>query len=307
MEQIVPFLAPSSAPVITQAGTALARYAARTATSAGYRYLNRYLASDRSTNWARPPPRRVRTDRSRPRMVTTMTRYRPRGRAGSTRRNVGRYRRRNKRVGTQVPRPNNWIDNSDGATSIITADTWTFLPAAESGSLFANVDQGSARDERLSDVIYIHHIDIQIRLTFNGNLTGGSDICEVYVILDTQCNGTTPSMEDVFADSTTANKTLRVRELDETSRFRILKKWNIALNSTGPWFNSSTLVTHYANHKYAAKFHRLRFPSPLKVQYARDNPTSSLSILKDNNIFMVCRCINGHSSIEWQTRTVFWA
>jgi len=90
-----------------------------------------------------------------------------------------------------------------------------------------NIGQGdteSTRDGRLATIKSIH---IRARVTFAGGVVPG-DYCFLWLVLDTQANGAGSTFTDMF---TTTNAWSTFVALNNSGRFKILKKWRIAFNT----------------------------------------------------------------------------
>lgn len=96
------------------------------------------------------------------------------------------------------------------------------IPATGQLALIPQGDTASTRDGRKA---VIKSIQLHGSTTFvPGASATAASVCWLYLVLDTQCNGAVPAngVADVL---TSTNFTIAIRNLNNSERFKILKKW----------------------------------------------------------------------------------
>lgn len=150
-------------------------------------------------------------------------------------------------------------------------DTTGEVPASGQLALIPQGDTESTRDGRKATIK-----SIQIRAlmyTTPGAAATFSDSTNLYLVLDTQCNGAAAAATDVFT-STAFNSALL--NLNNSGRFRILKHWVHNWGATagvGAALNTQTKQLEY--------FKRCNIPMDWS------STTGAITEIKSNNIFLM--------------------
>lgn len=109
------------------------------------------------------------------------------------------------------------------------------------------IPQGSGPSQRVGRKIVVRSISIRghLRLVPAAATVGYAGIC-LFLVLDTQANGTYPNFLDVF---TSEQAQAAHPNLENSDRFRILKTWRVALHSSagvsGAYNRATHLVEYY--------------------------------------------------------------
>jgi len=149
-------------------------------------------------------------------------------------------------------------------------DTTSEVPASGQLALIAQGDTELTRDGRQIVVTSIHLKGI---LTFTPGAGVGTCIVYLYLVLDTQCNGAAAAVTDVLASS---NMGTALSQIDNSQRFRILRKWH--------WvFNSGSGVAGAIDPQM--KYMEYYTPCNIKVDYS--GATGAITEIRSNNIFLL--------------------
>lgn len=225
-------------------------------------------------------------------------RYKRAPRSGRNRTNVGAIAQRvSKACGLTGYK--SWVQDSQ---TLLPANSWEHLKA-DSGSVVI-FDQGTAVNQRSGDCFYLNKLIFKYALKYDFNQPFAFDHVEVYIIQDTQCNGSVPDMADVFTTPAAVVAGTRLRSIDQMKRYKILHSFRTTLGNGGTtWDVAGDAIVH-SSMQYPGKTFVKRWKgSGLKIQVVRGSPTGSLSTLLDNNIFVVMKSLHGNTDVTWSIRS----
>lgn len=157
-----------------------------------------------------------------------------------------------------------------------TANTFTFdstgeVPATGQLSL---IRQGAGESQRIGRKCVVKSIFIRGRVTLTpGAGAVAATTVYLYVVQDTQCNGAAAGATDVLT-STAFNSAFR--NLDNSERFKILKRFTVTLNVT------AGVTTAYNNMTQAIEWYG---KCSIPLEFGAD--TGAVSDLRTNNIFFL--------------------
>jgi len=150
------------------------------------------------------------------------------------------------------------------------------VPATGQLALIPQGDTESTRDGRLA---VIKSIQIRGVSTFTpGAAAGGAYVTYLYLVLDTQANGAAAAITDVF---TSNDMTANMLNLNNSGRFRILKKWVHKLTS------QAGVQTALTEAKVPIEFYKR---CNIKMDWS--STTGAITEIRSNNIFL-CAGANG--------------
>lgn len=136
------------------------------------------------------------------------------------------------------------------------------------------IPQGDDATERIGRNVLVKSIHIRGNMELIASSAASrSTSVYLYVVLDTQCNGAAASISDVL---TSADMESAMINLDNSNRFKILKKFRFALNPQAGWGTNTNSVQR--NIEWYAKCH-----IPLKF----DASAGAITDLTSNNIFLL--------------------
>lgn len=165
-----------------------------------------------------------------------------------------------------------WLDTALTGTIDLTGE----IPAA--GGQICLIPQGdgpSARDGNKCVVTSVYgRFDFQIFTQVAANLTNTN--VWIYLVLDTQANGAAAAVTDVF---TSANLWECFRNLNNSERFKILKKKKIEFNPAIAGVTGSVLNGPMAKHVEIYK--------KCNIPLVFSSSTGALSEIRSNNIFWI--------------------
>lgn len=136
------------------------------------------------------------------------------------------------------------------------------------------IPQGTGESQRVGRKVTVTSIYINGAIGFApGAGAISSDIATIYVVLDTQCNGAAAAVTDVL---TGTNVVTAMVNMDNSARFRILKKFVIPMQST------AGVTTAYGQQYLPINWYsRCNIP----LDYSAD--TGAIGEIRSNNIFLV--------------------
>lgn len=150
-------------------------------------------------------------------------------------------------------------------------DTTMEVPATGQLSL---IPQGVTESTRVGRKCLIKSIKIQARLRLvPGASTNSSTGCHLFLILDKQANGAAAAVTDVFTNTTVY---LANRNLSNSSRFVILKKWRKMLK-TGAGVSAA----------YGTDSQYIDFYKKCNIPLEFSSTTGAITELKSNNLFLI--------------------
>jgi len=182
-------------------------------------------------------------------------------------RKVGFYGRFNRKAGAGPSEEKKFFDTS----LIFNFDLTGEIPLGGQLCLIPQGDTESTRDGRKA---IIKSIQIRGIVGFAPGVTVNSAATAfMYLVLDTQCNGAAAGITDVFTSSNMATNLL---QLNNSGRFRILKRWVWPLNSMA---GVSTL--------YGPIEKSLEFYKKCNIPIDWNSTTGALTEIRSNNIFIM--------------------
>lgn len=186
---------------------------------------------------------------------------------GYTRR-VGNYGRYNKgRYSGGILPEKKFFDT----TLSFACDLTMEVPATGQLCLIPQGDTENTRDGRKA---FIKSIQIRGVMQFTpGAAAVGVDVAYLYLVLDTQCNGAAAAVTDVF---TSVNGWSNMLQLNNSGRFRILKKWVLPMES------SAGVTTAYNSMLKPIEFYK-RCNIPIDW----NSTTGAITEIRSNNIFLI--------------------
>ncbi|AEF58776.1 coat protein [Mosquito VEM virus SDRBAJ] len=136
------------------------------------------------------------------------------------------------------------------------------------------IPQGVTESTRVGRSCILKSIQIKGRLRFDpGAAADSSTIAYLYLVQDSQCNGAAAAVTDVLTSATMAGA---IVNMDNSQRFRILKKWTWALNS------ASGVSTAYNTVDRAIDYYR-KCHIPLDFS----STTGAIGEIRSNNVFLL--------------------
>ncbi len=158
--------------------------------------------------------------------------------------------------------------------------------------------QGTTQNQRIGRKVIIRVV--QLNMSFKKDPTAGAgafgavDTVSVGLFLDKQANGAAAAYLDLF-DS--ANGPLALRNLDNTGRFEIFKKWLFVMNSTGAGMshNSADVLTQ----EVTASSKVLRYYKKCAIPVIYTGATGAITELTSNNIAMWAISENTVPLVTW--------
>lgn len=167
--------------------------------------------------------------------------------------------------------------SSDGELKFFdTALAWNFdstaeVPATGQLTLIPQGDTESTRDGRKAVIKSIQiRGSVYVSPTTGGNVAGTT---QIWLVLDTQCNGAAAAFTDVF---TSADVNSCMLNLNNSGRFRIIKhwihKWNPEAGVTGAWNSKMMPVEFYKK---------------CNIPVDWSSTTGALTEIRSNNLFLL--------------------
>jgi len=145
------------------------------------------------------------------------------------------------------------------------------VPATGQLTLIPQGDTESTRDGRQAVIK-----SVQIRGVVSyapAASAAGATIGYMYLVLDTQCNGAAAAITDVF---TSNNMSTNMLELNNSGRFRILKKWVFPMNS------QAGVTTAYNNVNRPLEYFKT-----CSIPIDWNGTTGAITEIKSNNVFLM--------------------
>lgn len=115
-----------------------------------------------------------------------------------------------------------FIDVSSGGTTLPTNTTGTIV-------LLSGCAQGTDINQRVGDSIKYMSLMLEGFVTLNAT---SQDLVKVSVVMDMQGNAGTPAYSDIY-ELGNASASLAQRNKTTVDRFRVLKEWNLDLDTAG--------------------------------------------------------------------------
>lgn len=147
-------------------------------------------------------------------------------------------------------------------------------PAVTVNGQICLVPQGSTESERIGRQIIIRSIHCIWDMRYTpGAVTTGTVVTYMWLVLDKQANGAAAAFTDVFSS---ANAQQAFHNLNNVSRFEILKKWTHA-------YNSDAEVSGAFSSK--CKFEEFFMECYIPIDYS--STTGAITEIRSNNIFIL--------------------
>jgi len=165
-------------------------------------------------------------------------------------------------------------------TLSFTVDSTGEVPATGQLALIPQGDTESTRDGRKA---VIESVQIRADLFCNPAAGGMADAVYMYLVLDTQANGAAAAVTDVF----TAN-TLNVAQLNlnNSGRFRILKKWYVPFNAQAGAVGA-----------LAPMYKHIEFFKKCNIDMDWSSTTGAITEIRSNNIFLIAGTAGGTDDV----------
>lgn len=158
------------------------------------------------------------------------------------------------------------------------------VPASGQLCLIPQGDTESTRDGRQAIIK-----SIQIRLNLLYDPQAAIQACPsvfLYLVLDTQCNGAAAANTDVF---TSADLSVALLQLNNSKRFRILKKWNYIMQPTAAYYNAAA---------FAQPVRRtISFYKRCNIPIDWNSTAGAITEIRTNNIFLMAGSIGGDDTV----------
>lgn len=156
------------------------------------------------------------------------------------------------------------------------------VPATGQLALIPQGDTESTRDGRQAVID-----SIQIRATVNyspGAAAADAASCAfLYVVLDTQANGAAATVTEVF---TSANMWSNMLNLNNSARFRILKKWVL------PFVAQAGATTAFNGDRVQIEWYK---KCSIKMDWS--STAGAITEIRSNNIFLMAGSVNADDTI----------
>lgn len=158
------------------------------------------------------------------------------------------------------------------------------VPATGQLTLIPQGDTESTRDGRKA---VIESVQIRANLTFTpGAGATASCVTNMWLVLDTQCNGAAAAWDDVFS-GTGVSGTGVMLNLNNSGRFRILKHW------TWNWNPGSGATTAFNT---VSK--QLEFYKKCNIPVDWSSTTGALTEIRSNNLFLLAGSSNADDLVS---------
>lgn len=152
------------------------------------------------------------------------------------------------------------------------------------------IPQGVTESTRVGRACVIKSIQFRANLTMTSQTVAASSTnVWIYIVLDKQANGAAAGTTDVFDFSTAAQLPTALINMNNTKRFRILKKFKMAFNSTA----YSSGGTAFATITKMIDWYK-KCDIPLDFS----STTGAITEIRSNNIFLVAGGMNADDLIS---------
>lgn len=157
------------------------------------------------------------------------------------------------------------------------------VPATGQLALIPQGDTESTRDGRLA---VIKSIQIRGAFVFTPGAAGTAATSTfLYLVLDTQANGGAAAVSDVF---TSADMWSNMLNLNNSGRFRILKKW---VHTFNPPAGATTA--------YNVQVKQLEFYKRCNIKMDWSSTTRAITEIRSNNIFLLAGAVNSDDLVQF--------
>lgn len=164
--------------------------------------------------------------------------------------------------------------------------------AVPTGGQLCTIPQDATQSGRVGRKIIIRRIVCNLTAVFNvtgAAATVGGDRVRFVLVQDTQCNGAAADYNSLGNGVFATNGVDALRNLDNVSRFKILKNWDFSLNSTagvsGAWAQVSRPMNAYIS-------------CNIPIEYDNSVTTGAIGSIRSNNIFLLSCCAATNSGVS---------
>lgn len=180
-----------------------------------------------------------------------------------------------------------WHDVGKNLTVLDTAPSSSNPALYYIGSL-VNIAAGDAGNERNGNKIQAKKITLRMKVAVdpnsdstNANIVADAHTFRVFMAVDTQINGATPTFDQIFQNSPNNDaQEYDFNKLSSTGRFKVLLDKFITVPPSYVVHDGSNFHA-YGNNKFFKK----TFPLDLAIRYS-DN-SNNISAIQKNNIFLI--------------------
>lgn len=154
------------------------------------------------------------------------------------------------------------------------------LEIMSTGGQINLIPQGDTQSQRIGRKVLIKSIYISGFVVANSLTTAAApaDICHMWVVLDTQCNGSAFTPVDANNGLFTGNANGALRTLSNSNRFKILKHFAIPMKTT------AGVTTAWGNDaKNVQWFKKCSIP----IEFDASATTGAITTIRSNNISIV--------------------
>jgi len=142
----------------------------------------------------------------------------------------------------------------------------------------ALIPQGDTESNRDGRKCVIKSIAIKAQLILDpGALADAAGVTAIYLVLDKQTNGAAAAITDVFTSGTNLSQVMR--NMSESSRFTVLKKWVMDWN---PSAGATTAYNFVAKH--------IDFYKKVNIPMHYNSTTGAIGEIRSNNLFLMAGC-----------------
>ncbi len=216
---------------------------------------------------------------------------------------VPTYITRNLRVGGYRDLEMKFLDN-ELTNSVVSPTAHNWVNHSGTNSSLIGCLQGDGESNRDGRTYRVHSVHVRGFIQRDKIEAQAAPEAESLVTLilylDTQCNGAQPGVGDVM-DNTTNRGNVSFRNLQHSSRFRILRR--VSLNIKPPMMNEGA-IDKFANSTCFQEFAmNYKFREPIKV--ITDGTTADVASLTNYNIGIQAVSTNTLDELNWNSRVRF--
>lgn len=142
----------------------------------------------------------------------------------------------------------------------------------------ALIPQGDTESQRDGRKCVVKSIAIKAQLILDpGAAADCAGVTAIYLVLDKQTNGAAAAVTDVFTSATNLSQVMR--NMSESSRFTVLKKWIMDWN---PAAGATTAYNFHARH--------IDFYKKVNIPLHYNSTTGAIGEIRSNNLFLLAGC-----------------
>jgi len=159
---------------------------------------------------------------------------------------------------------------------------------------------GASPDQRIGRKIVVKQI--AGNLIIDNKYYEGDEVA-ISVILDKQCNGQDPNMDDIF----TGGKPYDFPDIYNSKRFQILYNKFFALNSMNYTAEKEAGENNQDKDKYARinKTIAFKIKCNIPIDFNDTIGNANIAMIRSNNLLLVARSVHGTSKVTGKTRIMF--